>query len=255
MRPLLLDLKTVSKIYQMGDTTVHALREVDLGIGAGEMVAVMGASGSGKSTLLNIVGTLDRPSSGAYSLDGQDVAALSDRQLAQFRNRKIGFVFQQFNLLPRYSAVANVELPMLYGGVSRADRRKRAIAALERVGLGHRMTHQPSELSGGQQQRVSIARSLVQNPVLLLADEPTGALDSETTSQIMDLFCDLHRAGMTVVIVTHEASVAEYCERVVRFRDGRIQSDERNTARPVRASAAGGAGAIMPAGGGSGTSG
>jgi putative ABC transport system ATP-binding protein len=224
---VLLQLQTVSKTYEMGSTTVHALREVDLQIDAGEMVAIMGASGSGKSTLLNIVGTLDRPSGGRYILDGQDVAELGDRELAQFRNRKIGFVFQAFNLLPRYSALRNVELPMLYGGVPRSERRRRAEAALERVGLGDRMHHQPNELSGGQQQRVSIARALVQEPVMLLADEPTGALDSETTLQIMDLFSELHGAGMTIILVTHEPSVAEYAHRVLRVKDGRIVADER----------------------------
>jgi putative ABC transport system ATP-binding protein len=222
-----LQLESVSKTYTMGNTTVHALRSVDLGIAAGEMVAIMGASGSGKSTLLNILGTLDRPDGGRYILDGQSVSVLGDSALAAFRNRKIGFVFQAFNLLPRYTAARNVELPMLYGGVPRAERRQRAEAALRRVGLGDRLHHQPNELSGGQQQRVSIARALVQNPVLLLADEPTGALDSETTLQIMDLFCELHRAGMTIILVTHEPAVAEYAERVLRVRDGRIVSDER----------------------------
>jgi putative ABC transport system ATP-binding protein len=235
---MLLKLEAVSKSYTMGNTTVHALRAVDLGIGAGEMVAIMGASGSGKSTLLNILGTLDRPGGGRYILDGQDVSALGDRALAQFRNRKIGFVFQSFNLLPRYSAVRNVELPMLYGGVPRAERRARAEAALVRVGLGDRLHHQPNELSGGQQQRVSIARSLVQNPVLLLADEPTGALDSETTLQIMDLFCELHRSGMTIILVTHEPSVAEYAQRILRVRDGRIVADER-VRRPLQSAGEG----------------
>jgi putative ABC transport system ATP-binding protein len=223
---LLLSIQAVTKTYQMGGSPVHALRAVDLDIDHGELVAVMGASGSGKSTLLNILGTLDRPTEGRYVLDGQDVAELHDRELAQFRNRKIGFVFQQFNLLPRYSALANVELPMLYGGVARAERRQRAMEALDRVGLGDRMHHHPNELSGGQQQRVSIARALVQRPPLLLADEPTGALDTETTGQIMELFCELHDSGMTVVVVTHEPDVAAYASRAVRFKDGRILSDQ-----------------------------
>jgi putative ABC transport system ATP-binding protein len=231
----LLELKAVSKSYPMGSGTVHARRSVDLRIEAGEMVAIMGTSGSGKSTLLNILGTLDRPTSGQYILDGHDVTGLHESELARFRNKKIGFVFQAFNLLPRYSAARNVELPMLYGGVSRWERRQRAEAALGRVGLGDRAHHQPNELSGGQQQRVSIARAIVQKPVLLLGDEPTGALDSETTDQIMDLFVELHQSGMTIILVTHEPSVAAYAERILRVKDGRIVADERN--RPTLAKA------------------
>ncbi len=234
---VLIQLKEVSKVYVSGSTEVHALRKVDLGVERGDLVAIMGASGSGKSTALNILGTLDLPTSGSYVLDGQDVSALSDRALASFRNQKIGFVFQAFNLLPRYTALANVELPMVYAGVPCDERRQRARVALDRVGLGDRITHSPSELSGGQQQRVSIARAIVNRPVLLLADEPTGALDTEMTGQIMDLFCDLNAAGMTIVVITHEPAVAEYCKRVVRFRDGRIISDERQAGRAASTAA------------------
>jgi|SRR5579871_2178303 len=220
-------LDRVSKVYAMGEVEVHALREVSLSIHRGEMVAIMGASGSGKSTMLNILGTLDRPTSGAYVLDGEPVEHLDEYELARLRNRKVGFVFQSFNLLPRDTALANVELPMVYAGVGRSTRRKRALAALERVALADRVDHLPNQLSGGQQQRVSIARALVNQPVMLLADEPTGALDSATTRQVMELFCDLHKQGMTVVVVTHDASIAGYAERVVKFQDGTILSDER----------------------------
>lgn len=229
-RDIIVELRAVSKTYGHGATAVHALRSIDLEIAAGEMTAIMGTSGSGKSTMLNILGTLDRPSDGLYRLAGDDVTRMSDAELAGFRNRKIGFVFQAFNLLPRYTAQRNVELPMLYGGVPRAERRRRAADALARVGLAERAGHLPSELSGGQQQRVSIARALVQRPVLLLADEPTGALDSATSRQVMELFRDLHREGMTIVLVTHDEGIASYAARVLRFSDGRIVSDERKPA-------------------------
>jgi putative ABC transport system ATP-binding protein len=225
-------LDRVSKVYQMGEIAVHALREVSFTVRAGEMVAIMGASGSGKSTLLNLIGTLDRPTQGRYLLDGEPVETLDEYALSRLRNRKLGFVFQSFNLLPRDTALENVELPMVYAGEPRSARRRKAVAALERVGLADRMDHLPNQLSGGQQQRVSIARAIVNQPVLLLADEPTGALDSATTQQVMELFGELHRSGMTVVLVTHDASIARYAERVVRFRDGVIQSDERS-AEPV----------------------
>ena len=210
----------------MGEIEVKALREVSFAAHQGEMIAIMGASGSGKSTLLNILGTLDRPSDGRYFLDEEPVEQLGEYELARLRNRKIGFVFQSFNLLGRDDALANVELPMIYAGVRPSVRRRRALAALERVGLGERVDHLPNQLSGGQQQRVSIARALVNEPLLLLADEPTGALDSVTTKQVMELFCELHRQGMTVIVVTHDAGIAAYAERVVRFQDGVIVSDE-----------------------------
>jgi putative ABC transport system ATP-binding protein len=220
----IIKVENLSKVYRMGTTTVHALRGVTLEIGAGELVAIMGPSGSGKSTFMNIVGCLDRPSGGEYYLDNRQVAGMNDNQLAQVRNQKIGFVFQQFNLLARTSALRQVELPMLYNGMP--NRKERAMAALKAVGLAERHHHTPSELSGGQQQRVAIARSLVNDPVMILADEPTGALDSRTGEEIMAIFQQLHQEGKTVIMVTHEWDIALHCNRIIRFKDGRVQSDE-----------------------------
>jgi putative ABC transport system ATP-binding protein len=220
-------LQAVSKIYGVGDTAVHAVDGVDLVVERGDYVAVMGASGSGKSTLMNIIGCLDIPTRGRYLIDGVDVRRLDEKRQAIVRNRKIGFIFQSFNLIPRTSATSNVELPMAYAGVRPAERRQRALAALELVGLGARAGHRPSELSGGQQQRVAIARAIVTNPVLLLADEPTGALDSTSTADVLELFDDLNSAGRTLVVITHEEEVAEHAKRVLRMRDGKVRSDVR----------------------------
>jgi len=222
---LLIQARELTKTYVMGDQTVHALRGVSLNITEGDFVAIMGASGSGKSTLMNILGCLDLPTSGQYQLAGESVEAMQADQLASIRNRRIGFVFQQFNLLPRTSALENVELPMVYAGLNAAQRHEKAMVALQKVGLGERFRHTPSELSGGQQQRVAIARALVNNPQLILADEPTGALDSQTSEDIMRLLTDLNAQGMTVVLVTHEPDIATWARRKIVFRDGHIVED------------------------------
>jgi putative ABC transport system ATP-binding protein len=235
MSDLVIQIRDLTRAYQMGAETVQALRGVSLEIRRNEYVAIMGPSGSGKSTLMNLIGCLDTPTGGEYWLNGQEVSRMRDDALARVRNREIGFVFQTFNLLPRASALQNVELPLVYGGVSARERRRRASEALERVGLGNRMDHRPNELSGGQRQRVAIARALVNRPAILLADEPTGNLDSTTSEEIMRVFEQLHRQGQTVIMVTHEADIAAHAARIVVLRDGRVASDKPGHADPVRA--------------------
>src|SRR6058998_1153628 len=226
----LIRLQKISRRYQMGAEIIHALREVSLEIQRGEYVAITGPSGSGKSTLMNLIGCLDTPTAGEYWLNGQKVSDLDDDELARIRNKEIGFVFQTFNLLPRATALHNVELPLIYAGLPTRARREQAAVALERVGLGDRMEHQPNELSGGQRQRVAIARALVNDPSILLADEPTGNLDSTTSAEIMQVFQDLHRQGQTLVMVTHEHDIAAHAARVVTLRDGAIATDQLRAA-------------------------
>jgi len=232
----LIDAQGLHKEYPLGDHVVHALRGVSVAIRAGEMVAVMGPSGSGKSTFMTILGCLDTPTAGRYLLEGRDVSSLDDDELSGIRNRRIGFVFQQFNLLPRISAQTNVEMPLLYGDVPARERRERARRKLEVVGLGNWADHRPAQLSGGQQQRVAIARALINDPILLLADEPTGNLDTRTSAEIMAVLQALHRTGLTIVLVTHEPDIASYAQRILSFRDGELVGDEpiarRREARP-----------------------
>jgi putative ABC transport system ATP-binding protein len=230
---IVIALRKITKTYVMGDVEVHALRGVSLDVERGEMMAIMGQSGSGKSTMMNILGCLDVPSTGRYWLDGVDVRELEESTLARVRNRKIGFVFQSFNLIARTSALANVELPLAYAGVGKKERRRRATEALDLVGLGSRSGHMPSEMSGGQQQRVAVARAIATNPSMILADEPTGNLDTEATAEIMGMFSRLNAEGRTVVLITHEPEVAEYCRRVVTLRDGNVTHDSAYEGRAL----------------------
>lgn len=224
---MLIEVKNLTKIYKMGNIEVHALRGVDFNVEKGEFVAIMGPSGSGKSSLMDILGCLSKPTSGSYKLEGEEVAKLSENKLAAIRNRKIGFVFQAYNLLPRTTALHNVELPLIYARVSRRERRQRALAALEAVGLADRIHHKPNEMSGGQQQRVAIARALVTEPSIFFADEPTGNLDTKSGEEVMRILQQLNEAGNTIIMVTHENDIAAYSKRIVRLRDGLVESDER----------------------------
>lgn len=228
MHPII-RLENITRFYQIGSETIRALNGVNLEVNKNEYVALMGPSGSGKSTLMNMLGCLDTPSSGQYWLNNIPVAGMNDNELAQVRNKEIGFVFQTFNLLPRQSALENVALPLVYAGLSKSDREKRAAEVLKQVGLGDRMHHKPNELSGGQRQRVAIARALVNNPAIILADEPTGNLDSRTSVEIMGLFEEIHKSGNTIIIVTHEEDIAHHAHRIVRLRDGVVENDEQNT--------------------------
>lgn len=229
----LIHISAVTKVYDLGRTQVHALAGVNLDVWENDYIAIMGPSGSGKSTLMNMLGCLDTPTAGRYFFAGENVAGMSDNQLADIRNRRIGFVFQSFNLLPRATTLRNVELPLIYAGMGKKEREKRAREALDRVSLGDRVDHRPNELSGGQRQRVAIARALVTRPSIILADEPTGNLDSRTGIEIMALFDELHRQGNTIILVTHEEDIARHAHRFVRLRDGLIESDEPNNLKPV----------------------
>jgi putative ABC transport system ATP-binding protein len=227
----IIKVRNISRIYKVGLETIHALRSITLDINKNEYVALMGSSGSGKSTLMNVLGCLDTPSGGEYHLNGIDVSHLNDNELAEIRNKQIGFVFQTFNLLPRSTALENVALPLVYAGLSKDVRDARALKALQDVGLGDRVTHRPNELSGGQRQRVAIARALVTNPAIILADEPTGNLDSKTSGEIMGLLAEIHDKGNTVILVTHEEDIARYAHRIVRLKDGLVESDGENQKR------------------------